>query len=129
MPNEEETLKQLNRSWFPFQLRIEHEIQSTRTQHNWEVATREHPWQNPESVSSGFIDLVLHRDDFLGDRLFIECDRIKGDDCRQLQWLFMLPDPNSSETHKLSCLEVFGFPPTRAAVGVATTWEKERKSS
>lgn len=112
MADAEETIKQLNRSGFPFQLRIEHEIQSTNTQHNWETASREHPWQTPES--SGFIDLVLSNKQFPADRLVIECKRVRGDDPRQLQWLFLLPDPNPRETKKLSCLEVMAGPPTRS---------------
>jgi hypothetical protein len=32
MANEEKTFKQFNRSGFPFQLRIEHEIESAKTQ-------------------------------------------------------------------------------------------------
>jgi hypothetical protein len=112
MVDPEETIKQLNRSGFPFQLRIEHEIQSTTTQHHWEIASREHPWQTPES--SGFIDLVLSNKQFPADRLVIECKRVKGDDPRQLQWLFLLPYPNPIETRKLSCLEVMAGPPTKA---------------
>jgi hypothetical protein len=115
MTNEEETLKQLNRSGFPFQLRIEQEIQSTKSQHRWQVATREHPWPKSNHDSSGFIDLVLRHEEFKGDRLVIECKRIKGDDARQLQWLFLLPDdPTITETKRVSCLEVKGGPPTKA---------------
>lgn len=118
MANEEETLKQLNRSGFPFQLRIEHEIESTKKDHNWEVASREHPWRNPDSDTSGFIDLVLRRDDFPGDRLVIDCKRVRNEDSRQLQWLFLLTDPNPSETNRQSCLEVLGAPPTTASHGL-----------
>lgn len=123
MANEEETLKQLNKSGFPFQLCIEHVIRITTSEHNWGVASREHPWRKPDSGSSGFIDLVLSRDDFPGDRLVIECKRIKGDDSRQLQWLFLLPDPNSSPTQEMSCLEVWAAPPTKAAHG---GWQDHR---
>jgi len=70
MIDEEETLKQLNRSGFPFQLRIEQDIQSTKTEHHWEVATREHLWpESNDDSSSGFIDLVLRHEEFKSDRL------------------------------------------------------------
>jgi hypothetical protein len=113
MKNRDETLKQINKSGFPFQLRIEHEIRTTQTQHRWEVASREHPWRKPDSESSGFIDLVLCHNECPGDRLVIDCKQIKGDDSRQLQWLFLLPDPDSKQTKQTSCLEVAGPLPTK----------------
>jgi hypothetical protein len=117
MENEETTFKQFNRSGFPFQLRIEHEIESSKTQHNWEVASREHPWRRQDTDSSGFIDIVLRNNAFPGDRLVIDCKRVKSDDSSQLQWLFLLPDPNPGETRMQSCLEVFGAPPTSSSHG------------
>jgi len=44
MDDTETTLKQINKSGFPFQLRVEHEIRMTEQQHGWSVASREHPW-------------------------------------------------------------------------------------
>ena len=125
MTDEEETLKQLNRSGFPFQLRIEQDIKSTNTEHHWEVATREHPWpESNDDSSSGFIDLVLRHKEFKSDRLVLECKRVKSDDARQLQWLFLLPtDQTVTETNTVSCLEVKGGPPTRAEHG---GWRDQR---
>ena len=119
MTDEEETLKQLNRSGFPFQLRIEQEIQSTNSEHHWQVATREHPWpESNDDSSSGFIDLVLRHDVFKSDRLVIGCKRVKADDARQLQCLFLLPyDSTVAETKTVSCLEVKGGPPTKTEHG------------
>ena len=108
MENQDETLKQINRSGVPFQLRIEHEIRATESQHGWRVASREHPWRNPDSDSSGFIDLVLCHTQMPGDRLVIECKRVKGEDRRQLQWLFLLPDQEVKQTQRASCFEVEG---------------------
>jgi hypothetical protein len=78
MENHDETLKQINRSGFPFQLRIEHEIRTTQSNHGWLVTSRDHPWRKPDSESSGFIDLVLNREDLPYDRLVIECKRVRG---------------------------------------------------
>lgn len=108
MTTNEETIKQLNRSGFPFQLRVEHEIRATQSQHGWEVASREHPWRSLDHESSGFIDLALRHEFARTDRLVIECKRIKSDDSRQLQWLFLLPDQELTPTRGASCLELAG---------------------
>jgi hypothetical protein len=104
--SKDEALKQFNRSGFPFQLRIEHEI-ATSSQHDWLVSSREHPWKKPESASSGFIDLILNHKTILG-RLVIDCKRVKSDDSRQLQWLFLLPDKDLHGTKRASTFEVEG---------------------
>jgi hypothetical protein len=106
MENQDETLKQINRSGFPFQLGIEQQIRTTEPQHGWTVASREHPWRNPDSEASGFIDLVLSHTEMRGDRLVIECKRVKGEDRRQLQWLFLLPDQELKQQKRASCREV-----------------------
>lgn len=36
-------LSQINRSGFPFQLRVEDDITTTAPIHGWRVASREHP--------------------------------------------------------------------------------------
>jgi hypothetical protein len=66
-----------------------------------------------ENDSSGFIDLILSHQEFPGDRLVLECKRNKSDDLRQVQWLFLLPESNFSQTGKASCLEVEGPLPQR----------------
>lgn len=124
MDNEIETLKQLNRSGFPFQLRVEHEIRTTQSLHGWSIASREHPWKNLDSETSGFIDLVLHHETFPGDRMVVECKRVKSDDSRQLQWLFLLPDPDPKDTTQTSCLEVAGpFPDKHGEWRDIRIWE------
>lgn len=108
MANQDETLKHIWKSGFPFQLRVEDEVRSTRSTHNWSIATREHPWTNKETESSGFIDLVLSHDLLVTYRMVIECKRVKADDRRQLQWLFLVPEGEKQEAQVASCLEVGG---------------------
>jgi hypothetical protein len=111
MAGQDDVLKQVNRSGFPFQLGVEHAIRTTSDAHGWAVASREHPWRNPDGESSGFIDLVLRHEHFNAFRLVIECKRVKadkGDDSRQLRWLFLSPDGGSKETKLASCFEVEG---------------------
>ena len=109
MANQDEILKQINKSGFPFQLRVEHEILRTKQEHNWSVASREHPWTSADNEASGFIDIVLKHDQFVTFRLVIECKRIKADDARQLRWVFLLPDQEAELTTLASCFEVEGW--------------------
>jgi hypothetical protein len=109
MANQEDTLKQINKSGFPFQLRVEHEIRTTQQEHNWSVASREHPWASADKTASGFIDIVLKHNQFSTFRLVIECKRIKADDARQLRWVFLLPDQDAQPTGVASCFEVEGW--------------------
>jgi len=127
------TLKQNNKSGFPFELRVEDEIRSTQADHRWSVASHEHPWSNPGTESSGFIDIVLKHNVISTLRLVIECKRMKADDARQLRWLFLLPGESASkETHVASCFEVEargmrGYALERTAVEpVAIPWQDLR---
>jgi hypothetical protein len=122
---DEDLIKLINKSGFPFQLRVEHEIQRTKSDHKWELASREHPWSSTTNNELyGYIDLVLNHSEMPGDRLVVECKRIKGDDERQLQWLFLIPE-GSRETPIVSCLELFGRIPTKH-VG---EWKEARKGA
>jgi len=109
MEDQVDALKQINRSGFPFQLRVEYEIRSTQADHHWSVVSREQPWTSPNITASGFIDVVLKHDDVSTFRLVIECKRIKADDARQLRWVFLLPDQESELTELASCFEVEGW--------------------
>lgn len=82
----DESLKQVNRSGFPFQLGVEHDIRATHEEHRWSVSSVEHAWTN-DSGAGGFIDLVLKREDPPTFRVVLECKRIKADDGRQLRWV------------------------------------------
>jgi hypothetical protein len=106
--NQEEIFKQVARSGFPFQLKVEDEIRSTFDKHRWSVESREHPWVHPELGSSGFIDIVLKHEHYSTCRLILECKRIKADDARQLRWIFLLPDSEMKQTELATCLEVLG---------------------
>jgi hypothetical protein len=106
--NQEGLPAQINRSGFPFQLKVEQEVRSNVRNHRWEVASREHPWMNPETHTSGFIDLVLKHIDYSTFRLVVECKRVRADDATQLRWHFLLPDQTSEPVTQASCFEVEG---------------------
>lgn len=108
MSSRDETIRQINRSGFPFQLRVEQEVQETQQIHKWSVASREHAWVHSETGLPRFIDLVLSNNNFPTFRLVVECKRLKADDARQLRWIFLLPDLELKETKLTSCLEVEG---------------------
>ena len=109
MTSKKEVLKQINRSGYPFQLKVEHEISQTQNEHGWYVESREHPWISPDGKSDGFIDLVLKHQNLTKVRLVVECKRIKADDSRQLRWVFLCPKSESKVTKTASCLEVEGW--------------------
>lgn len=98
-------LKQVNRSGFPFQLKVEHDVRATEATHHWSVASREHPWGDDEG-NSGFIDIVLKNKQFSTFRLIVECKRVRADDARQLQWLFLVEESKSDFTFRSSSFEV-----------------------
>ncbi len=101
-------LKQLNRSGYPFQLKVESEIKLTSNKHGWNVVSREHPWTSEDGQESGFIDLVLKHSQSYTFSLVIECKRMKSDNAQQLQWIFLIPDSNQ-EVNRTSCFEIQGF--------------------
>ena len=107
--NQDEALKQINRSGYPFQLKVESEITNTKQTHHWDVVSREQAWVTPNSGSSGFIDLVLAHKQIPTLRMVIECKRIKADDARQLRWIFLHPDQDLTPIRRASCFEVEGW--------------------
>jgi hypothetical protein len=105
MSDRTSVLQQINKSGFPFQLRVEHDIHLGHQTHRWSVESREHAWSNGEG-RSGFIDIVLAHTQHTTFRLVIECKRIKANDARQLRWLFLLPEQSPKPTMLASCFEV-----------------------
>lgn len=108
MAHDVDPLRQINRSGFPFQMRVEHEIRNSVSAHGWAVESHEHPWTSTDGTRSGYIDIVLKHTQYVTFRLVVECKRIKADDARQLRWIFLIPDVNSEPTSLASCFEVEG---------------------
>ena len=81
----EELRKQVNKSRFPFQLKVTHQIKSTQSQHHWTVESPEHSWADSESGKQGFIDLVLAHENSSGLKIIIECKRPLGG-----RWIFLV---------------------------------------
>ena len=81
----------VNSSGFPLQLRIQHEIEKTKNMHGWEVCSIEHPWQNMEAGTQGYVDLVL-LDRYGTQFLVLECKRV-----RDAKWVFLIPSNESKQ--------------------------------
>lgn len=60
-----DALRQVNRSGFPFQLRVEHDVRATENVHHWSVASREHAWDDRGLTRSSTDFLTLKSSDFL----------------------------------------------------------------
>jgi hypothetical protein len=103
----EHALKQVNRSGFPFQLKVERDVEAAHQvgMHKWSVASREHAWADAEG-NTGYIDIVLKHQEFSTFRLVLECKRVKSDDARQLQWLFLVEEAKADFADRASCFEV-----------------------
>jgi hypothetical protein len=79
-----------------FQLRVEHEVRQSRSEHGWNVVDREHPWINADSGEQGFIDLILEKELM---SLVVECKRV-----RDGQWVFPIPTGRRGDRTDATCL-------------------------
>lgn len=78
-----EMLKIVKASGFPFQIALSNYIDKTVGSHGWRVLFEENPWQNKETGTSGYIDLILiNRPDT--EMMIIECKRHKD-----AKWIFL----------------------------------------
>ncbi len=78
-------LNLVNASGFPFQIRVEQEIEAKNYEHHWKIVGGEHRWYNSESDQEGFIDIVL-LEDYSQIRMAIECKRVRNDG----DWIFLV---------------------------------------
>jgi len=102
------TLKQVNKSGFPFQLKIVREITNSKNEHGWLVSSTEHPWTSKDKEASGYIDIVLSHQRIPTARMVVECKRIRSNDGRQLRWVFLANEDSPQSTGTASCFEVEG---------------------
>lgn len=72
----------VNDSGFPLQVAVEHAVRNSSS--GWKVHAVEQAWSNKETGESGFIDLVIEKQNVF---LVIECKRT-----RDTTWAFLLPD-------------------------------------
>jgi len=79
-------LSLVNSSGYLFQLRVEHEIKQSSSEHGWDVVSREHPWKDAETDTDGFIDLVLEQR-YSHQRMVVECKRPQD-----ANWVFLVPN-------------------------------------
>lgn len=95
--NNSDLLKIVNASGFLYQLRVEDEINRTRSKRSrsWDVVAREHRWIDPITKNEGFIDLVI--EDGIG-KMVIECKRVTDSN-----WIFLVPE-GSPETYRTKVL-------------------------
>jgi hypothetical protein len=85
----------VNSSGFVLQLGVESQLVESRSRHNFEVVSREHPWRDERSDVPGFIDLVLRSSSVVW---VMECKRV-----REAEWCFLCPT-EASETKTVRCL-------------------------
>jgi hypothetical protein len=80
---DEDVLRYANQSGFPLQIGLQHAVDAAKNLIPWRVRYVEHGWVHPESLGSGYIDLVLQA---YGARqhLVIESKRKADTD-----WVFM----------------------------------------
>lgn len=102
MNSDELAHKQLSISGYPFQVGVQHLIEATRQQHGWDVLDGEYAWSRGDT--SGYIDIALRHSAYRAVRMVIECKRMRGDDARALQWLFLVPSVASAQTNLFRCL-------------------------
>jgi hypothetical protein len=100
MNPDELAYKQLALSGYPFQMRVREEVKATENDHGWEVVSDEYAWSDRgrSKESSGYIDLVLRHMAIRSLRMVIECKRMRGEDARGLQWLFLVPANRATQT-------------------------------
>jgi len=89
--------KFVNSSGFPFQIALQHLIESTKNDHGWEVLSHEHPWANEEAGSAGFIDLVLVENRGI-QIMVVECKRV-----RDTYWVFLVPSARQMVRRHATC--------------------------
>jgi len=108
--NNKDLLTRVNASGFPFQLKIEQEIQD----HNQgSVLAREHYWVSPNSEHEGFIDLIIAIGNH-NNKLVIECKRV-----RDAEWVFLVP----KDEHKTNITRVLSTMMVHEGRSDAT-WDK-----
>ncbi len=92
----EEKLKSIvNKSGFPLQIGLEHQINARSGIHGWRVLYKEHSWKNADTSASGFIDLVLV-DHYGTTVMVVECKRVQNS-----HWIFLLSDRRHYERRHL----------------------------
>lgn len=74
----------VNSSGFPYQLRLQHEVEVQSEKHGWFVVASEFRWADSTTGSEGYADLVIERDE---TRLILECKKAK----ESTKWVFLVP--------------------------------------
>jgi len=92
----EEKLKSIvNKSGFPLQIGLAHQINARLDIHGWRVLYKERPWKNNDTNAGGFIDLVLV-DKYGTSVMVVECKKVQNSN-----WIFLLPDRRQSARRHL----------------------------
>jgi len=82
MPEDEGSYRNyINSSGFAFQLGVEEEIRSSKSEHGWDLVAREHFWSLDEDTE-GYADILIENGNV---RLIIECKRQAGKN-----WVFLV---------------------------------------
>jgi hypothetical protein len=79
----DKSISLVNTSGFPFQIAVLNYIERTKNSHGWRVFSSETPWQNPNTSSGGYVDLILI-DRHETQLMIVECKRV-----RNARWIFL----------------------------------------
>jgi hypothetical protein len=88
MTAQNSALDYVNKSGFPLQIALAHEVRASTMRHSWRVMYEEHAWRSGDG--SGFVDIVLENA-ALSAVLLIECKRLHDTRC------VFLPPYNSAD--------------------------------
>lgn len=100
----EKLLKEVNKSGFPLQMRIDHDVrnrpESLGAGRRWQVIKTEVPWRDERNRDEGFVDLLVSNDIVC---FVIECKRRTGGN-----WTFLVPPDQKSRRHMRFCITGLG---------------------
>jgi len=88
----------VNSSGFPLQIGLSQLLAVTYHQNRkWCIQAAEHPWENPISKSSGFVDLMI-QNQYKTEAFVVECKRVQN-----AEWTFLCPSPNPNQRSQVNC--------------------------
>ncbi|HZF11500.1 MAG TPA: hypothetical protein VFE33_22145 [Thermoanaerobaculia bacterium] len=93
--NKTNSINLIGASGFPYQIRVQHEVEVHSERHGWAVVAPELRWTDASTGSDGYADLVVEKDD---TRLILECKKAK----ESPKWVFLIPRHKWQEEGGLS---------------------------
>lgn len=104
-------MEAVNRTGYPLQIALGHEVDSRAGVHGWRVLYREHSWKNGSDDREGFIDLVLEHQ-VMQIVLVVECKRVRDGD-----WVFLPQNGDAGPRRAAGACRV-EHPPGSPSLGI-----------